>query len=87
MAILEAHSLISNPQVQQSLVNYTKSACDNFPGFADQCKVRRLFRGRQDVCEVLAHAQVSRGVGYKAECLLCLLVLRVKTKSAVAHAW
>lgn len=39
MAVLEVHSLIANPSVQQSLVNYTKAICDSFPNIATECKV------------------------------------------------
>lgn len=39
MAVIEAHSLVSNPAVQQDIVNYTKALCESFPSFADACKI------------------------------------------------
>ncbi|GLI59307.1 hypothetical protein VaNZ11_001161 [Volvox africanus] len=38
VAVAEAHALVSNPQVQAEVRNYTKTVCDNFPAFADMCK-------------------------------------------------
>ncbi|KXZ44347.1 hypothetical protein GPECTOR_69g440 [Gonium pectorale] len=38
MAVIEAHSLISNPSVQAEVLNYTLAVCDNFPNFAQPCK-------------------------------------------------
>eukprot|EP00195_Chlamydomonas_chlamydogama_P008611 CAMPEP_0202892336 /NCGR_PEP_ID=MMETSP1392-20130828/2055_1 /ASSEMBLY_ACC=CAM_ASM_000868 /TAXON_ID=225041 /ORGANISM="Chlamydomonas chlamydogama, Strain SAG 11-48b" /LENGTH=397 /DNA_ID=CAMNT_0049576233 /DNA_START=195 /DNA_END=1388 /DNA_ORIENTATION=- len=39
MAVIEAHSLITNPSVQADLLNYTKALCDTVGAtFADACK-------------------------------------------------
>jgi hypothetical protein len=37
MAVIEAHSLVASPSVQQSLVNYTESLCAGVPSFKDTC--------------------------------------------------
>ncbi|GIL71502.1 hypothetical protein Vretimale_2616 [Volvox reticuliferus] len=38
MAVAEAHALVSNPQVQAEVRNYTKAVCDNFQAFSEMCK-------------------------------------------------
>lgn len=39
MAVIEAHSLIMNPTVQQDLLNYTEAICSGLPTYAAECKV------------------------------------------------
>ncbi|MEW5311676.1 MAG: hypothetical protein WDW38_003371 [Sanguina aurantia] len=39
MAVIEAHSLIANPTVQQDLLNYTEAICAGLPTYAAECKV------------------------------------------------
>lgn len=39
MAVIQAHSLVVNPQIQQSLINYTETLCESFPSFQDTCKL------------------------------------------------
>ncbi|PNW87014.1 hypothetical protein CHLRE_02g105200v5 [Chlamydomonas reinhardtii] len=38
MAVIEAHSLVSNPTVQAEVVNYTLAVCEQFPSFTTACK-------------------------------------------------
>lgn len=39
MAVIQAHMLIASPDVQASMVNYTKTMCEGFEAFADTCKM------------------------------------------------
>ncbi|GFR40064.1 hypothetical protein Agub_g604 [Astrephomene gubernaculifera] len=39
MAVIEAHSLVSNPAVQAEMLNYTLAVCGQFPSFAEPCKL------------------------------------------------
>lgn len=41
MAVIEAHSLIVNPTVQQDLLNYTEAICTGLPTYAAECKVSK----------------------------------------------
>lgn len=46
MAVIEAHSLVSNPTVQAEVVNYTLAVCEQFPSFTTACKVGSRGGGR-----------------------------------------
>ena len=71
MAVIEAHSLVSNPAVQSEVLNYTEAVCANFPTFADACKVTIPMHAAQPACAcVLAcvlHLWMHRQVPVRAK--------------------